>query len=59
MHVRSEVPGGIEASLADALPRLFIQDLGLEFEFPNSLKRLALSIVIHARAFGYSQTVKL
>ncbi len=40
--------GVVEAALADGLPRLAVENLRVEFQFPNDFERLALGVVVKA-----------
>ena len=44
----AEVPGIVEATLADGLPRFAVENLRIEFQFPDDFERLALGIVVEA-----------
>jgi hypothetical protein len=46
VQVGPELARLVESPLANALPRLFVDDLGVEFELPNDLEGLSLRVVV-------------
>jgi hypothetical protein len=49
VDVSGEVLLGIESIAADSLPDVLAEDLGVKFEVPDHLKRLALGVVVQTR----------
>jgi hypothetical protein len=48
VQVGPELARLVKSPLANALPRLFVDDLGVEFELPNDLEWLSLRVVVEA-----------
>jgi hypothetical protein len=46
VNVRAEVARRIKPTLTDRLPRFAIENLTVDLDFPNNLKRLTLRIII-------------